>query len=265
MPEIESTHRVAPESHRNLAEYLLFRRHRFAYDEAFSRLPVDAVVADVGCGYGYALEMLAGKARQVYAIDAAETALRCLPDLPNVQKVRAFADAIPLESESVDCVVAFQLLEHLPAGRVAPALHEFLRILRPGGRVLATTPNARWRLFPGQRPWNPYHVLEYTAEDLAGLCRASFGHDWRLRSVVGRSGAQAIEIARVAPNRMQHHPRGLRRRLSKLWTYYGPARVAQWRKRGTVAVADAHRGMDWFEFSDDPAKGLDLWLEIRKF
>jgi len=264
MPEIESTHRVAAESHRNLAEYLLFRRHRFAYDEVFSRLALGTVVADVGCGYGYALEMLARKARQVYAIDAAETALRSLPDLPNVGKIRAFADAIPLESESVDCVVAFQLIEHLPADRLAPTLHEFIRILRPGGRVFVTTPNARWRLFPGQQPWNPFHVLEYTAGDLARLCRASLGHDWRLRSVVGRAGAQAIEIARVAPNRAQHRPRSLRRRLAKLWTYYGPARVASWRKRGRAAVVDAHRDMDWFEFSDDPEEGLDLWLEVRK-
>ena len=264
MVDIETTYRIASEGHRSLADYLLFRRHLFAYEEVFSRLSNEVVVADVGCGYGYGLEMLGNKAKKIYAVDAADTALKKLPVLPKVETIKAFADSIPLDSQSVDCVIAFQLLEHLPPDSVASTLNEFLRILRAGGGVYATTPNARWRLFAGQNPWNPYHTKEYTADDLKRLCQASLSCDWQLKSVVGRDGAQEIERARVAPDPMKHFGRGLRGYGLKAWQRFGPAQVARWKKRGQAAVEAKRLNTDWFELSNDPMEGLDLWLEVKK-
>lgn len=262
--EIETTYRIAREGHRTLTDYLLFRRHLFAYEQVYSRLSHDCVVADVGCGYGYALEMLGYKARKIYAVDAADTALENLPALPKVEKVKAFADSMPLDSDSVDCVIAFQLLEHLAPDNVVSTLNEFLRILRPGGSIFATTPNARWRLFTGQTPWNPYHTKEYTAEQLERVCQASLSCEWRLKSVVGREGAQEIEIARVAPNPLKHFGRGPKGYAVKAWQRFGPAQRHLWKKRGQAPVATKHQNLDWFELSDDPSEGLDLWLEINK-
>ncbi|MCI0334395.1 MAG: class I SAM-dependent methyltransferase [Planctomycetes bacterium] len=264
MVEIEGTYRIAYDDHRTLADYLLYRRHLFAYEEVFSRLCENAVVADVGCGYGYALELLGRKAGEIYAIDAADTALQNLPDLPKVKKIKAFADSIPLDSESVDCVIAFQLLEHLQPESVVATLKEFLRILRAGGHIYATTPNAKWRLFSGQKPWNPYHTKEYTADELNRLCGDVLPNGWQLKSVVGRGEAQQIEIARAAPNPMKHFGPSLRGYVLKAWQYIGPTQVARWRKRGRMTVDAEHLNKDWFELSSDPAEGLDLWLEVNK-
>jgi SAM-dependent methyltransferase len=45
---------------------------------------------------------------------------------------------LPFASNSFDALVAMDMLEHLPDDNAA--LHEFARVLKPGGRVLATVP-----------------------------------------------------------------------------------------------------------------------------
>ena len=263
MPDLESTYRMAGSDRRHLVQYLLYRRHRFAYEEVSRRLQSGAVVADVGCGFGYALEILLRKARRIYALDAARTALRRLPALPHVRKLLATASDIPLADASVDCVTAFQLIEHLTPDQTAAAFREFVRVLRPGGRVYATTPNARWRLFPGQRPVNPYHHLEYRVEDVERLCRAA-SHPCEVRSVTGLHGAQEIERARVAPDPVAHFGPGLQQYVAKLWQRYGPPQGAAWRRRGATPVTPGHEATEWFTLSDDPAAGVDFWIEIAK-
>jgi ubiquinone/menaquinone biosynthesis C-methylase UbiE len=264
MVDIETTFRIEGKNHSTLAQYLLYRRHLFAYEEACRQLPKGSVVADVGCGFGYALQMLLEKSEQVYAIDAADTALDALPDLPGVKKIKSLADAIPLDSQSVDCVIAFQLLEHLPMDSVGKTLKEFVRLLRPGGRIYATTPNSKWRLYPGQKPWNPYHCAEYSAESLGRVCSAALSSNWRLRSVKGIGIAQDIELARVSPDPVRHLGPGFRSYLMKAWQYYGTPKVVAWRKLGNRPVEQADRQQLWFELCDDPSQGLDLWLEINK-
>jgi SAM-dependent methyltransferase len=55
------------------------------------------------------------------------------------------ATALPFASESFDAVTMFDLLEHVPDDK--KAVSEALRVLRPGGFLLISTPNENWR-FP---------------------------------------------------------------------------------------------------------------------
>ncbi|MEA5622014.1 class I SAM-dependent methyltransferase [Nostoc sp. UHCC 0251] len=55
------------------------------------------------------------------------------------------ATALPFENNSFDAVTMFDLLEHVPDDR--KAAKEALRVLRPGGFLLISTPNENWR-FP---------------------------------------------------------------------------------------------------------------------
>jgi SAM-dependent methyltransferase len=55
------------------------------------------------------------------------------------------ATALPFASESFDAVTMFDLLEHVQNDK--KAISEALRVLRPGGFLLISTPNENWR-FP---------------------------------------------------------------------------------------------------------------------
>ena len=55
------------------------------------------------------------------------------------------ATALPFDNNSFDAVTMFDLLEHVPDDR--KAISEALRVLRPGGFLLISTPNENWQ-FP---------------------------------------------------------------------------------------------------------------------
>ena len=51
-------------------------------------------------------------------------------------------DRWPVESESVDRVLAFDLVEHVPGDRLGHLWEEIDRVLRPGGELIARMPHA---------------------------------------------------------------------------------------------------------------------------
>ena len=74
----------------------------------------------------------------------------------------------PCRTSSVDVVTAMQVVEHL--WEQPRFVQEYARALRPGGRVLLTTPN---RLtFPAST--NTFHARELTAIELAELAAPYF-------------------------------------------------------------------------------------------
>jgi SAM-dependent methyltransferase len=91
---------------------------------------------DVGAGTGVASRVLAGRGGDVFAVDlslpmlAWQSADRPPAAVGDVERL-PFADA------SFDLAVAAFCLNHL--GAVEPALHELTRVLRPGGRLVAST------------------------------------------------------------------------------------------------------------------------------
>ena len=93
--------------------------------------------------------------------------------------------AIPLRDESVDVLTCLQVVEHVwDHGQF---LDECRRVLRPGGTLLMTTPN-RLTFSPGtDRPLNPFHSHEFTADELAGLVAHSG------LKVIGEHGVHAAD------------------------------------------------------------------------
>jgi glycosyltransferase involved in cell wall biosynthesis/SAM-dependent methyltransferase len=71
---------------------------------------------------------------------------------PRVRFVVADATALPFDDASFDVVTFFDVLEHIPDD--ARAAKEAMRVLRPGGFVLVTSPSQHWR-FPYYRVLAP--------------------------------------------------------------------------------------------------------------
>lgn len=109
-------------------------------------LPENPLLLDAGCGTGYNMGWL----RQHYG--ARVTGLEYSPCglefcLRRGERgvVRADAASLPLSQDAFDLVVSFDVLSHLKDGPArAAALGEFLRVLKPGGRLLIRVAAYEW-------------------------------------------------------------------------------------------------------------------------
>jgi SAM-dependent methyltransferase len=143
---------------------------RYVFAEPWCR---DKDVLDLACGVGYGTAYLAGVARRVVGVDVSEDAIdyaRGRYDAPNVEYAVADAAALPFEAASFDTVCSFETLEHLPDRNAY--LAEVVRVLRPGGAYLVSTPNARHTT---EHPDNPFHTVELDRGDFEALLSRYFG------------------------------------------------------------------------------------------
>jgi len=130
-------------------------------------------VLDYGCGTGYGTQDLAADCATVVGVDISEDAIEYASanysaDNLTFQAVEAIENRpLPYDSDSFDVVVSFQVIEHIRAPNLY--LQEVVRVLKPGGVFLCATPDRSTRLFPGQKPWNMWHVREFNKPGLVSL------------------------------------------------------------------------------------------------
>ncbi len=166
-----------------------FRRHEAAYD--FTLRHARGQVLEVGCGEGYGSAVLASTADRVIGLDYdAATIAHAARTYPDTAFVRANLAALPLRSDTVDVVATLQVIEHV--WNHPQFVRECHRVLAPGGVLLVTTPN-RLTFSPGRAtPINPFHTVEFTAAELAGLLVAC---DFKISGIAGlHAGARLAEL-----------------------------------------------------------------------
>jgi ArsR family transcriptional regulator len=99
-------------------------------------LPAGLAVADLGCGTGAMLPLLAPVAGHVYGVDREAAMLEVAEDrvagLSNVTLCRGLLDALPLETASIDLALCELVLHHVRD--LPPVFAEVARVLAPGGR-----------------------------------------------------------------------------------------------------------------------------------
>lgn len=179
-----------------------FVRHVVAYRTAQARLraPIAArpaggvAVLDAGCGEGYGLELLrAAGADRVIGADldrrtvAHARAVYGAAD-PAIEVVEAELRQLPLPDDAVALSVSFQVIEHLHD--IPGYLAELQRVTAPGGTIMIATPN-RLTFTPGSdTPVNPFHTVEFTAQELTRVLARS-GLDVEVVQGIHHAGAVA--------------------------------------------------------------------------
>ncbi len=142
-----------------VSDNFVYQRSRLAYVEA-AKL-ISGRVLEIGTGTGYGVDIIAPNAQEFVTLDKFRS--ECVYSLPaNVRFVEAAVPPLPFENESFDFVVSFQVIEHIK--RDKRFVQEVMRVLRPGGKFIVSTPNK-----PMSLTRNPWHVREYTAEELDAL------------------------------------------------------------------------------------------------
>jgi len=120
-------------------------------------------VLDAACGTGRHSEYLAERGHRIIGIDRSPEMLqRARRKVPSGDFREGDLEALPLDAESVDVVVCALALVHLP--QVDGAIHEFARVVRPGGRVIISDVHA----FPILLGWQAQFR---TASGAAGFMR----------------------------------------------------------------------------------------------
>lgn len=104
-----------------------------------------ASILELGCGKAELTRRIAtaGRDRRVLAleVDEIQQALNDrISDLPNVEFRLGGAEAIPAADGSMDVVLLFKSLHHVPVELMPTALEEIRRVLRPGGHVYVSEP-----------------------------------------------------------------------------------------------------------------------------
>ncbi|MFY0651411.1 MAG: class I SAM-dependent methyltransferase [Cyclobacteriaceae bacterium] len=140
-----------------------------AYYEAMPFIIGD--VLEPGCGEGRGIKLLSPIAKSYLALDKISEVIDSLKvNFPDVDfRQMSFPPFNGLEDNSFDVVISFQVIEHVQQDK--KFLQEIHRVLKPGGKVIITTPNIKMTLTR-----NPWHVREYTNAQLTDLASSVFEH-----------------------------------------------------------------------------------------
>lgn len=136
-------------------------------------------VLEVGCGTGLLLARFAEFAKQATGIDLSEGMLE-KARARGLSVKQASATDLPFEDGSFDVACSFKVLAHIP--EIERVLSEMLRVVRPGGHVIAEF-------------YNPYS-LRFMAKKIAGPL--TVGRNLRESDVFTRFDGPS-DVARLTP------------------------------------------------------------------
>ena len=164
-------------SHLDPSENVIYQRHLIAYKEA-AKL-ISGTVLEIGSGEGYGIMELAPLADNYIAVDKYNTEIS--DELMKTNNITFIQTEVPplkeIEDNSIDFVVTFQVIEHIKDDKMF--LKEIYRVLKPGGKVILTTPNSMMSLTR-----NPWHIREYSPEQMGEMLKNSFDN-YDLKGVLG--------------------------------------------------------------------------------
>lgn len=224
---------------------------------------VQGEVLEVGCGEGRGIELIMSKAGSYTAIDKIEEVIENLKSkFPNGKflsgNIPPFAE---IKSNQFDVVISFQVIEHIQDD--AFFLKEIHRVLKPGGKAYLTTPN---RLMSLTR--NPWHIREYTAEELLALAQNIFS-EAKMKGITGDEKVMAYyeknkqSVDRIARldflNLQQRLPASLYKIPYELLNRWNRNKLKNADDQLVAAITHEN-----YPVTDKASEALDLFLMVQK-
>ena len=134
------------------------------------------VLLDAGCGYGYGCDYLAKSgARRVIGVDISREAIEFAKThyaRDNLEFIVMDCTRLAFRNNLFDAVISFEVIEHIH--HTEQYLSETERALKPNGIFVLSTPNKKVGSPGLEKPVLPFHVIEFTAEELYHLVGQHF-------------------------------------------------------------------------------------------
>ncbi|HSI78737.1 MAG TPA: class I SAM-dependent methyltransferase [Lunatimonas sp.] len=218
---------------------------------------------EVGCGEGRGIEILASQIDSYLGLDKIPEVIGMLSGkFPDYSFQTAHIPPLSeIPSDTYDTVVSFQVIEHIDDDRLF--LQELHRVLKPGGQAIISTPNINFSLSR-----NPWHVREYTPEQLRSLCEPIFSttitkgisgnakvmayHEANRKSVRKFTRWDILNLQYRLPASVLKVPYEVLNRIN---------RNALHRQEGKKVTDITHED---YPLIDDPSKALDLFYILKK-
>jgi len=155
----------------------LYQRTYKAYQIVSELISGD--VLEIGCGEGYALDLLMEKTDSLTLIDKSKSVLDEIKR--KYPKITILNQKTPplnnLKDNSFDIIISFQVIEHIKDATLF--IQEIHRILKPDGKAFITTPNSLKTVAR-----NPWHYKEYNYSEINILIKKYF-NDYSINGIQG--------------------------------------------------------------------------------
>ena len=111
------------------------------------KLSTESRVLDAGCGGGKpVLQQLTSQLQRAIGLDFSTQQLeKAQSNAPEARLMRGDMTRLPLSDSTIDAVLAYHSLIHVPAGEHQAVIDEFARVLRLGGHLLVSEGPGEWQ------------------------------------------------------------------------------------------------------------------------
>jgi 2-polyprenyl-3-methyl-5-hydroxy-6-metoxy-1,4-benzoquinol methylase len=161
--------------------------------------PLSGLTLDCGCARGVWSKELKQRGLDVVGLDLSRKRLEMsLKEGNNTNVVCGSATNLPFKQDCFDSVVFLEIVEHMDETHQNTALKEINSVLKPGGNIVATTPNKPIYHFLTKYmhlfEYNPEHVRDLTFGQMKKLFKSYF----ELNSIDGKTGSNFLD--RIFPS-----------------------------------------------------------------
>ncbi len=160
--------RYIPGQTRKIIEEDHIKRYEFA--SVFAK---NKKVLDIACGTGYGSKILYdGGANQVLGVDISAESINYAKNNYTNTNIEFFcepANNLSFPDNFFDLVVSFETIEHLADNILDDYLHELKRVMKPGAKLIISTPNKKVTSPYTATPLNKFHVREYYLNDFKNI------------------------------------------------------------------------------------------------
>jgi 2-polyprenyl-3-methyl-5-hydroxy-6-metoxy-1,4-benzoquinol methylase len=134
--------RFAGEFDARMNRYEVAKRLRIVFDSVLPLQMHGVRLLDAGCGTGIFSAAAVERGAEVTSLDVGEALLSRVAAKCESRRVVGDVTALPFADESFDVVLCTEVIEHVREPR--RAIGELVRVLRPTGQLVLTTPNRLW-------------------------------------------------------------------------------------------------------------------------